>query len=48
MTAEACFASLFTATNRMAGRWVASQIASASAMFGLLALHKQLDVGRRD
>jgi hypothetical protein len=31
MTAEACFASLLTATKRMVGRWAASHIASASA-----------------
>jgi len=31
MTAEACFASLFTATNRIVGRCAASQTASASA-----------------
>src|SRR3954447_23644934 len=32
ITAAACFASLFTATNRIVGRWAASQIASASAI----------------
>ena len=31
ITAEACLASLFTATKRMVGRCAASQIASASA-----------------
>jgi hypothetical protein len=39
---SACFASLFTATNRMAGRWAASQIALASAMSFLLPLDERL------
>src|SRR3954462_2460372 len=51
-TADACLASLLTATNRMVGRWAASQIASASAALFfcrvLLPLDERLHVSRRD
>src|SRR4051794_33860131 len=51
-TADACLASLLTATNRMVGRWAASQIASASAALFfcrvLLPLDERLHVSRRN